>query len=82
MKHLAWAIRKQQHSGEGHFLPHAQRYLEELKALFCDLENNAAFERQVQKTALASMLAEPMLLPMATAFPSGVILNLPRRNAN
>ena len=42
MRHLAWAIRKQQHSGEGHFLPHAQRYLEELKAVFCDLENKAS----------------------------------------
>ena len=33
--HLAWAIREQQQSGEGHFLPHAQRYLEELKDLLC-----------------------------------------------
>ena len=71
MRHLAWAIRKQQHSGEGHFLPHAQRYLEELKTVFCDLEDKASFERQVQKKALASMLAEPNLLPMAIAFPSG-----------
>ena len=37
MRHLAWAIRRQQHSGEGRFLPHAQRYLEELKALFLSL---------------------------------------------
>ena len=51
MRHLAWAIRKQQHSGEGHFLPHAQRYPEELNALFCDLENNDAFERQVKNCA-------------------------------
>ena len=45
---LAWAIREQQQSGEGHFLPHAQRYLEELKALLCGThtaENNGAFER-------------------------------------
>ena len=33
--HLAWAIREQQQSGEGHFLPHAQRCLEELKELLC-----------------------------------------------
>ena len=33
--HLAWAIREQQQSREGHFLPHAQRYLEELKDLLC-----------------------------------------------
>ena len=33
MVRLAWAIREQQQRGEGHFLPHAQRYLEELKAL-------------------------------------------------
>ena len=33
LKHLAWAIREQQQSGKGHFLPHAQRYLEELKDL-------------------------------------------------
>ena len=51
MKHLAWAIRKQQHSGGGHFLPHAQRYLEELKALFCDLGNNDAFEIRVKNSA-------------------------------
>ena len=74
MRHLAWAIRQRgtsgrMHRGEGHFLPHAQRYLEELKALFCDLEINTAFERQVEKTALASMLAEPQMLPMATASP-------------
>ena len=59
------------HRGEGHFLPHAQRYLEELKALFCDLDNNASCERQVIKTALSSMLADPELLPMAAALPSG-----------
>ena len=29
MIHLAWAIREQQQNGEGQFLPHAQRYLEE-----------------------------------------------------
>ena len=33
--HLAWAIREQQQSGDGHFLPHAQRYPEELKDLLC-----------------------------------------------
>ena len=46
--HLAWAIREQQQSGEGHFLPHAQRYLEELKDLLCGTntaENSGAFER-------------------------------------
>ena len=46
--HLAWAIREQQQSREGHFLPHAQRYLEESKDLFCGAntaENNGAFER-------------------------------------
>ena len=45
---LAWAIREQRQRGEGHFLPHAQRYLEELKALLCGThtaENNGAFER-------------------------------------
>ena len=35
MIHLAWAIREQQQSGEGQFLPHAQRYLEELRNLLC-----------------------------------------------
>ena len=41
--HLAWAIREQQQSGEGQFLPHAQRYLAELKDLLCGTntaENN------------------------------------------
>ena len=33
--HLAWDVREQQQSREGHFLPHAQRYLEELKDLLC-----------------------------------------------
>ena len=79
MRHLAWAIRKQQHSGEGHFLPHAQRYLEELNALFCDLENNDACERRVKKTALSSMLADPELLPMAAALPSGGVPQPPAR---
>ena len=48
MVHLAWAIREQRQRGEGDFLPHAQRYLEELKALLCGThtaENNGAFER-------------------------------------
>ena len=53
--HLAWAIREQQQSREGHFLPHAQRYLEELKDLFCGaniVENNGAFERAVDPAPL------------------------------
>ena len=33
--HLAWAIREQQQNGKRQFLPHAQRYLEELKNLLC-----------------------------------------------
>ena len=43
MVHLAWPIREQRQRGEGDFLPHAQRYLEELKALLCGThtaENN------------------------------------------
>ena len=35
MVHLAWAIREQRQRGEGDFLPHAQRYLEELRNLLC-----------------------------------------------
>ena len=53
--HLAWAIRRQQQSREDHFLPHAQRYLEELKDLFCGaniVENNGAFERAVDPAPL------------------------------
>ena len=53
--HLAWAIREQQQSREDHFLPHAQRYLEELKDLFCGAniaENKCAFERAVDPAPL------------------------------
>ena len=54
--HLAWAIREQQQSREGHFLPHAQRYLEELKDLLCGANTS-------EKNALLSVLVDPAPLP-------------------
>ena len=48
MGELGADMGEQQQSRDGHFLPHAQRYLEELKALLCGThtaENNGAFER-------------------------------------
>ena len=57
MIHLAWAIREQQQSREGHFLPHAQRYLEELEDFLCG--TNTA-----ETTALLSVLVDPAPLPI------------------
>ena len=55
--HLAWAIREQQQSREGHFLPHAQRYLEELKDFLCGTNTDTT-------TALLSVLVDPAPLPI------------------
>ena len=54
--HLAWAIRKQQQSGKGEFLPHAQRYLEELKDLLC-ITNWKDIEEPLETRVLESLLA-------------------------
>ena len=57
MVHLAWAIREQRQRGEGDFLPHAQRYLEELKDLLCGTHT-------AKTTARLSVLGDPAPLPI------------------
>ena len=63
MVHLAWAIREQQRRGKGHFLPHAQRYLDDLKDLVCRLGAN----EESQPIVMADLIIPRELVPIKNA---------------
>ena len=54
---------EQEQSGKGQFLPHAQRYLEELKDLLC-ITNWKDIEEPLGTGVLLSLLADPAPLPI------------------